>query len=382
VSVLSVLCGAVTPTSFWVRARITGTRGRVLVSKTSNLADATAYGPTVVGPAGVLSIRVTGLAPDTPYWYWVEDTGTVDTGKVGRTPTFPIEGAPRDLLMWIGGCARGTDGTNTSDAPVFDTIRGYGARFGMHLGDLGYPDIAVNDPALFHSFYDQVFARPRQQALYLSAPFMYVWDDHDYGPNDSNAASPSRAAAVQAYKERFPHYPLLADDGTIGQTTVFGRTRIVMLDCRAGRTSTSMLGAAQKAAFKKLVTDFTEPVMILSVQVPWIGTASDTWGAVAAERLELAQHIVDSGKKDRIFFLAGDMHANAYDNGTNNTYAGLNRPVLQVGGLDSTGSSKGGPYSAGSPVQSPGAYGLVRITDTGGASIGVRLEGRKETTGG
>ena len=36
----------------------------------------------------------------------------------------------------------------------------------------------------------------------------YMWDDHDYGPNDSDRFSPARDAALSSYRDVVPHFPL------------------------------------------------------------------------------------------------------------------------------------------------------------------------------
>lgn len=36
----------------------------------------------------------------------------------------------------------------------------------------------------------------------------YIWDDHDYGDNDSDETNPGKEAVTETYKKFFPHYPL------------------------------------------------------------------------------------------------------------------------------------------------------------------------------
>jgi len=66
---------------------------------------------------------------------------------------------------------------------------------------------------------------------------VYVYDDHDFGPNNADGNSPSKPAAQLAYRQNFPHYPLpgTESDGTgpVYQAFTYGRVRFILLDLRA-----------------------------------------------------------------------------------------------------------------------------------------------------
>ncbi len=38
-----------------------------------------------------------------------------------------------------------------------------------------------------------------------------MFDDHDFGPNDSDENNPSKEASIQAYKDYYPHYEIVSD---------------------------------------------------------------------------------------------------------------------------------------------------------------------------
>jgi hypothetical protein len=68
----------------------------------------------------------------------------------------------------------------------------------------------------------------------------------------------------------------------------------------------------------------------------------------------------------------------AADDGTNSDYStsGFGGfPVFHAAALDRHGSAKGGPYSEGS-FPGGGQFGLITVTDTGGATIDVAFSGR------
>jgi hypothetical protein len=219
-----------------------------------------------------------------------------------------------------------------------------------------------------------------------------VWDDHDYGSNDADGASPSREAAQRVYRDVVPHYPLAAgeDGGPIFQAFSVGRVRFILTDTRSARTpaaavddaTKSMLGAEQKSWFKRelLAASGVFPVIVWVNPDPWIGAAeagADSWAGYATERQELADFIVQNRIRGLVM-LSGDAHMIAIDDGTNSGYAtggGGGFPVMHAAALDRRGGVKGGPYSEGT-FPGGGQFGLMTVSDTGGSLIEVVWSGR------
>jgi phosphodiesterase/alkaline phosphatase D-like protein len=226
--------------------------------------------------------------------------------------------------------------------------------------------------------------QPAQAALYRSVPIAYVWDDHDYGRNDADSTAPSRPAAMQAYRDFVPHYPLATHDSPIYQGFTIGRVRVLITDTRSGRrpADATMLGAEQLGWLEAQLTAAASrfPLVIWVNPDPWIAAddpTADHWGGFEAERTEIAE-LIGRLELDGLLMLSGDAHMVAIDDGTNNVYAeGARFPVFHAGALDRPGSVKGGPYSAGA-YPGGGQFGVVTIRDDG-ASITVELSGRDWT---
>jgi hypothetical protein len=260
----------------------------------------------------------------------------------------------------------------------------------MNVGDLHYTYIDEGDPDLFRAQYAKVLDQPAQAALYRSTSFAYVWDDHDYGPNDGDRTSPTRDAAREVYQEYVPHYALVAPDEAIYHAFSVGRVRFIVTDIRSERdpdteldnAGKSMLGEAQKAWFKQQLLDANGeyPVIIWVNSGPWIdaaGVGKDTWGGFTTERRELADFIADN-QIEGLLMLSGDAHMVAIDDGTHSDFStkgGGGFPVLHAAPLDKRGSVKGGPYSEGTSAES-GQFGLVTVDDDGGSTVTVTLSGR------
>jgi alkaline phosphatase D len=264
------------------------------------------------------------------------------------------------------------------------------------MGDMHYRDIAVNNRDLFRAGYEGVLSAPNQGDLFRNGPLAYMWDDHDYGPNDSDATSPSRLASRLTYQEYVPHYPLAVGSGNVPiyQAFTIGRVRFILTDSRSERDTSlippddpdkSMLGAAQKAWFKQelLAANGVYPLIIWVSTSPWLadppGSGIDNWAGFQAERHELADFVAANDIR-ALLMVSGDVHMLAIDNGTNNRYNSQHKasfPIFQVASLDRPNPSflPANNYSEG---QFPGSgqFGLVTITDNGQDSVTVLLNGR------
>jgi alkaline phosphatase D len=310
---------------------------------------------------------------------------------------------------------------------VFQTIRQHHPLFFMNIGDLHYENIAQNDRSVFRAAYETVLSSPTQADLYRHVPFAYMWDDHDYGPNDGDRTAPGREAARLTYQEYVPHYPLVAGRGNVPvyQAFTVGRARFILTDLRSERDSAkqkddrrkTMLGAQQKQWFQRelLSAKNKYPLIFWVSSVPWTGQAGvryyhnprpqpkvpplrspkdldlrgrdqtmsaeteDSWVVYPTERRELADFVKTNAIRG-LCILAGDAHMLAADDGSHSDYAsggGAPIPVLQAAPLDQRARAKGGPFSQGiyTPAPGEGCFGFVRVEDQG-QQIRVTFSGR------
>ena len=392
--------GAVTPTSARIHARAPGgdTAGVRLAVTDADWTDATTYEGTSPAPdSDILQVTLNDLIPDTRYRYALQIDGRIDTTRTGRFRTFAD--GPFSFRVAMGACA-----TTGSTHPVFDAIRETNPDLFLHLGDMHYEDIDAPRPGPFRRAYRQVHGSPPQAALYLSTSLAYVWDDHDYGPNNSSRRAPGQALAQQVYREYVPHYPLAqAEDAPIYQAFTVGRVRFLLTDLRSARTSNqapdsvkTMMGTRQKRWFKRQLRQARDryPVIAWVSSVPWIGpegASEDHWGGFARERRELATYIDSIGVNDQLVVLSGDAHMVALDDGTHNRYGregGGGFPVVHAASMDQTGSVKGGPYTHGpyrTPLtlfgRRPGQFVLMDVQDDGGDEVCVTWTGKRYDPG-
>jgi phosphodiesterase/alkaline phosphatase D-like protein len=382
--------GGVTTTAATVVLRVAPDAASVdlAASAEGDAAPPTVVGAPVTGDPGVWRFTLDGLAPATTWTVTANVDGTPDETKQATFRTAPLDAD--HVTVAFGSCSRlGSSGA------VYDTIREAAPDLFLATGDWYYADISGPSIDAFRGAYDATLTSPAQAALYRSVPVAYVWDDHDYGPNDANRTSASRPAAMQVYRERVPSYPLhsAGDEGPIHQAFSWGPVRFVLTDGRSAKDpqtmpdgpDKTMLGAEQRAWLEaELVASApTHALVVLVTSVPWIAPAqpgADHWGGYAVERQWLADVIAEHGITNLVL-VAGDAHMIAADDGTNSDYAtggGAGMPVLHAAALDRPGSEKGGPYSEGA-FPGAGQFGLLDVqvdgADVTATFTGLRWDG-------
>lgn len=370
-----VLAGALQSDSITVTTRLVDeSRSAALEVSAVDGTGIVTSAPAQADRFGVTELRVDGLTPDTAYRYRVVVDGSPDQGRGQGEFRTPATG-PMSFEVVLASCAR-----TGSNAAVFDAMRDEQALLYLALGDAHYGNIDSTQPGPFLDAYDHMLSQPGQAAFYRSTPVAYIWDDHDYGPNDADASAPGRAAAAEVYRSVVPSAGLV-DDVSIQQAFTIGRVRFVMTDTRSQKTDETMLGEAQLTwLIDELTTSSrTHAVVVWANAVPWVGEAragGDGWSGYAAERQLIADAIAASGV-DNLVMVSGDAHMVALDDGTNTDYSssgGAGFPLLHAAPLDRPPSVKGGPYSGGVFAAS-GQYGTLRIDDSGGDVVSVTLAG-------
>lgn len=390
--VVWVWSGALTGTSAVVVARVgdPGAEVRLGVSTDAGLADPRWF-PAVQRPPedpGLVRFEPTGLRPSTRYHYAVEVDGQLVEARAGQLRTVPA--GPQSFSFALGNCQR--IGSNASS---FDRIREAGPDLMLHIGDFAYTDFWTDDREVVRQMYDTQLTTPAMDALVRSVPFVYLWDDHDFGPNDADSTSDSGPAVQVVYRQAVPHGYLPAGPGpeAIYQAFTLGRVRFVVTDGRSERSpraapddaDKTMLGTHQLEwlADELRAAAAAEQAVVLVTSVPWNGApaaGSDDWAGYTTERRRIADMIAEAGLADQMLMLAGDAHMVAIDDGSHTDFStdGVGGfPLMHAAALDRQGSTKAGPYSEGSHPGG-GQFGLVTVTDDG-TDITFTLSARDHT---
>jgi hypothetical protein len=352
--------------------------------------------------SNTVKANVDGLIANNTYYYGVEMGGSLAAGFIGQFKTF--DASTRNFSFALGSCSNNTVAAAVN--PIsFDHILDKDPLFFIHMGDMHYND-GANEPhtiASYHNCWDKVFQlSSRQRRFWQQMMVEYIWDDHDYGPNDSAGNWEFKKFARLAFQQTVPTYPLAAGSGNVPlyRSWSVGRCFFIMLDTRSEATpqvvtdgpSKSRLGFAQKTWLKQQLLFGAANYAFTFIVNPttWGGAASpgsDTWAGYAFERREILDFIVGAGIKG-IAMLSGDMHGCAFDDGTNNAFGtgstgGL--AILQAAPLDQSASQKGTPYLDGPYPVSGSAnrkqYGMVTVADSGTGTPFITFQAFNDTTG-
>lgn len=356
---VSITVGATTSSSARVVARITGTTSRLAVSTLADISQPVYFDPDATASDGAARFTATGLDPQTQYYYAIEDTGVLDTAVKGKFRTHAPIGQPgAHTVAYIGdagltpevpGVGTVLPGTQFSNHPGFDSVRTYDPDLVVHVGDIHYCDLGSGNHGIvggtslanYRQAYTDVFAQPRQHQLYRDVPWTLMWDDHDFGPNNSDGTLVGKENGAQAYRERIPHYPTPAASGSPYQAWQVNRVQYVLLDTRYNRSPNiepdgpghSMLGSAQKNWLRGLLETSTSEVLVIISPTPWFGAlGGDTWGGFITERTELVQMFTDTGWLTKMVMVVGDIHMIGIGDGSTNTAGGF--PLMVTGSID------------------------------------------------
>ena len=401
-AVTHITAGAVTDSSVVVCGQVSGVASvRVAVDTDEGMGAPAFYGPVTPGLNGMIRVPVAGLDASGRYFYQLETDSSL-AGPVGQVRTCPPRGqGGSDILIAAGG-----DAGRTPDAPgvagtlipsrmsnhqVHSLIADqHDPLMWIHLGDEGYynigsgetwedgggsPIVLDSDLDTYRRQYADVFLQPHQAYLARRTARVHFWDDHEFGPNDSDRTAPGRDNACAAYREWEPHYPLPSSTA-IHQWWQVDRVGYLGWDQRADRDPNddppgpgkTMIGAVGRSFTEtKLAAARDEGVEFLVLVSPqsWLGLGADSWGLYTHERDLVVQMLGDHGWLGRCVMMCADIHILAIEDGSNNPFGGF--PVFQFAPLDASPSNPPAHnYSLGFRTdQQSGQYGTLRLRDTG-----------------
>lgn len=239
-------------------------------------------------------------------------------GAHGRTErhtlrTSPPEGA-RSLRIAFGSCFRDyTDRRLT----IFDAIRREGSDIFLMIGDNSYyyePDWQTEHTMMLAQLRHRNSDPLRR--LIADVPVLGVWDDHDYGPGDTDSRFGAKETSLRVFQRCWAQ----SSWGTEETPGVFSAVRhgpaeIFLLDGRYHRRYDQkfMLGEAQLAWFLERLRQSDAPVKLVvsasqvlpeyAVWKEW-----DCWRRDAPGELEAMLSAIEANEIRGVVFVSGDLH--------------------------------------------------------------------------
>ncbi|MCB9888966.1 MAG: alkaline phosphatase D family protein [Planctomycetes bacterium] len=271
---------------------------------------------TVEGDWTVRS-SLSGLTPQTRYYYRVQVAGRSDKYLKGRVFSFltpPADDAPAEFEIAFGSCARyGEDRVQ----PIWAAVERARPSLFCWFGDNIYGD--STDPAILAEEYRRQRDVPGLQPILHSTPQLAVWDDHDFGVNDYDRRHPRKRESLEV----FSRYWANPGCGTEVVPGVFfhhrfGGVDLFFLDIRYHRDPNAMpdgpgktmLGAGQRAWLEAELLRSKAPFKVLFSGSGWSaakGQGGDSWASYMHERDALFEFIRTKGIRG-VVLASGDTH--------------------------------------------------------------------------
>jgi alkaline phosphatase D len=311
------MVGAVTPGSivFWGRA--SGEFDVVVEYSTDPHFGTTEKStPVRASAASDFTVRVTveGLAPGTRYYYRFLVDGIADRYRLTPFATHTAPAGPAPFRLAFGSCARHQ---LDAEQPVFRAVTAAEPDVFFWLGDNIYADSASE--WVFAEDYRRQRSIASTLPLMRSVPQLAIWDDHDFGLNNSDRTSPVRDASLAAFRNYWanPSYGLPDGPGIYFQYA-YGGVDFFMLDGRYHRAPNtdpdgpekSFLGKRQGEWLRESLLASRAPFKVLACGSGWSsedGPQGDTWGAFITERNALFDFIRDQ-RIEGVLLISGDTH--------------------------------------------------------------------------
>jgi alkaline phosphatase D len=154
---------------------------------------------------------------------------------------------------------------------------------------------------------------------FLAATHHYAtWDDHDYGPNDSDGTFPLKDTSLAVFQQYWPNVAYgLADTPGVFHKFQWNDVEFFLVDDRYYRKperwpdgpDKTMLGRAQMEWLKGSLVSSRAPFKIVVVGSQALNplSTSESWAEYETERTELLDFIRDR-RVEGVLFLSGDRH--------------------------------------------------------------------------
>lgn len=316
---LPPLLGHVTSTNARLWTKASGpAKVSVRIGSTQDLSDGrVTKGPKLEARTAFMNtIEIENLRPARRYFYCV-----LLDGKPAMLPPYPSftsappESRPGRVRFAFTSCV-GYHGYDSS-AGFADMAR---TNFDLllMLGDNVYSN--TNNPEIQRKFYADQRNTAGWREVSSRVPIYAIWDDHDYGPDNSDGTLPGKAEALRTFTEFWAN-PAYGETNNPGVYSKFTRADVdfFLLDGRYYRDPNkatnllhkTMLGERQLAWLKRELLASKAAVKVLASGGEWQSHGTDdSWTSFQHERDEILDFI-EEHRIEGVLLLSGDRHFTA-----------------------------------------------------------------------
>ncbi len=230
-----------------------------------------------------------------------------------------------NFTLALGSCAyvneEGFDRPGTpygSNYKIFDQIAAKSPYAMLWLGDNTYlrePDWNTRSGIYHRNTHTR--SLPELQNLLRSCHHYAIWDDHDFGPNDSNGSFINKEWTLEAFNDFWPRpsAPFDGLNGTTAQARLFD-VQLFMLDNRYNRTDPDLATVEERILGKAQIDWFIQAMKTSSAKFKLVMlggqflsdyAAYENYARYENERQEIIDRI-DAEGIEGVVFLTGDRH--------------------------------------------------------------------------
>jgi alkaline phosphatase D len=167
------------------------------------------------GMGQIFKSTVVGLLPNTDYHYHVSVDGKSKPDWKGSFKTAPVEGKSTAFRIAITSCMK-----IGRPQGSWDLLLAEQPDFHLTVGDTHYADTTNPTVQLKHHV---SYRRVKEFANVLrQVPTYAIWDDHDYGPNNSDGTAKGKEFSLAGWKQAWPN-PASGTSDTPGAFFKFSR---------------------------------------------------------------------------------------------------------------------------------------------------------------
>ncbi len=250
-------------------------------------------------------VKITNLKPDTRYSYSVD--GNVDDAWWFTTRP----SVDNTCRIAFGSCANELAGSSD----VWNRINDDNATALVLLGDTPYID--TTNLKVQRTRYRIFSAVPAFAKLVSHTPLYSMWDDHDFGRNDTDGNLAGKENSRQAFLEYRPNPSYGEHDQGIYTNFTQGPVEVFLLDARwfAGTEEANgkptLLGKQQWQWLERSLAASTSPYKVLACGMVFNDSVrplkTDYWGGYPSEYERLLQLIAKT-KATGVILVSGDIH--------------------------------------------------------------------------
>ena len=260
-------------------------------------------------PGRIFKSTMNGLSPDTRYQYEVSIDGQADPNWKGSFKTAPVEGTPTAFRLAITSCMKigkpqGSWNILLEEQPDLHLTVG-----DTHYADTTNPTVQLEHHLTYRR--EKEFAKVLQQV-----PIYAIWDDHDFGPNNSDGTAKGKEFSLAGWKQAWPNPPSGTSDAP-GAFFKFSRGDVdfFVVDGRYHRSPNGlpdndkkrMLGDAQFAWLLEGLKNSKAKFKIITSGSVLHHSKGDGWHIFSFSR----HRLFDAIKKHQIsgvMYIGGDIH--------------------------------------------------------------------------